>query len=87
MFPLQILYIQSPIAMSIDAKVVQMMVFIYRALNDGWTVRKLDTDKYEFKKPIENITEEVTSEDFTTNFLKQFSSIDNFFRYLHSARS
>lgn len=72
--------------MPVDVKTAQIMIFIYRALDDGWVVRKLGTDKYEFKKPYEDITEEVTSDDFCTNFLRKFSSVDSFFSFLHSTR-
>ena len=74
------------IKMSVDPKTVQIMIFIFRALDEGWTVRKKNVDKYEFKKPLKDITEEVSSDDFTTNFLRRFSSIDNFFQYLKSGR-
>lgn len=73
--------------MSVSSKMVHMMVFIYRALDDGWTVKKISDEKYEFKKPLQDITEEVTSDDFTSNFLRQFTSVDNFFGYLHSIRA
>ncbi len=73
--------------MPVDGKTVQMMIFIHRALDDGWIVKKKSTDKYEFRKPLDNITEEVTSDDFTTNFLRRFSSIDTFFTYMRSSRN
>ena len=68
--------------MPCDAKTVQVIVFIYRAVEDGWVVKKLAADKYEFRKPLENITQEVTADDFPTSFLRNFTSIDNFFAYL-----
>ena len=33
-------------------------MFIYKALEDGWTVVKIDTDKYEFSKKFDNIANE-----------------------------
>lgn len=55
------------------------MIFVYRAIEEGWTVTKLDDSKYEFRKALQNIRQEVASEDFIPNFLKTFSSVDSFF--------
>lgn len=37
--------------MGIDAKTVQIMIFVFQALQDGWSVMKAGTD-YEFSKAI-----------------------------------
>ena len=35
-------------------KITNKIMFIYKALEDGWTVVKIDTDKYEFSKKFDN---------------------------------
>ena len=37
--------------MGIDAKTVQIMIFVFQALQDGWSVMKAGTE-YEFRKAI-----------------------------------
>lgn len=37
--------------MGIDAKTVQIMIFVFQALQDGWSVMKAGTE-YEFSKAI-----------------------------------
>ena len=60
------------------------MNVLYNAVEDGWTVRKLPSHRYQFRKPTEDITQEVLEDDFPTNFLRTFASIDNFFEYLRN---
>ena len=71
----------------LDSKTVQIMIFIFRAIEEGWTVSKLENDKYEFRKALQNIRQEVTSEDFVPNFLKNFSSVDSFFSLIRMKAS
>jgi hypothetical protein len=35
----------------ISLREIQQMIFVSNALNDGWTVKKVGNDKYEFIKP------------------------------------
>ena len=46
---------------------INKMMFIYNALQDGWTIRKVSDDNYEFTKP--NIKKNVSH---TKLSLKQF---------------
>jgi hypothetical protein len=55
---------------NINYKDIQKMVFIFNALNDGWSVRKIDTDKFEFIKDNEKIKKEVILEDCIKKYIK-----------------
>tara|TARA_B100000131_G_C17854439_1_gene507342 strand:+ start:104 stop:301 length:198 start_codon:yes stop_codon:yes gene_type:complete len=48
-------------------KEISIMLFIYNALNDGWIVKKLRENEYEFIKNINN-----------NNYLKNIYLDDNF---------
>ena len=54
----------------IDYNDIQKMIFIYNALHDGWTVKKLDTDKFEFIKDKGHIKKEVILEDCIKEYVK-----------------
>jgi hypothetical protein len=55
---------------NIDITTVQKMMFIYNALHDGWTVRKIREQKFEFMKDNDNITrKEVNLENFVKDNL------------------
>ena len=49
---------------------IQKMVFIFNAVNDGWTVKKLDVDKYEFNMYTEKIKKEIVLDDYLKKFIK-----------------
>jgi hypothetical protein len=55
---------------SITYNDIRKMVFVFNALNDGWTVKKIDNDKYEFLKDKEKMKEEIVLEDYLKNFIK-----------------
>jgi hypothetical protein len=55
---------------NIDYKDIQKMIFIFNALNDGWSVRKIDNDKFEFIKNNEKIQKEIVLEDCIKKFIK-----------------
>jgi len=55
---------------SITYNDIRKMVFVFNALNDGWTVKKIDNDKYEFLKDKEHMKEEIVLEDYLKNFIK-----------------
>ena len=54
----------------IEYKDIQKMVFIFNALNDGWTVKKIDTDKFEFIKDNEKIQKEIILEEYIKKYIK-----------------
>jgi hypothetical protein len=66
---------------SVDPILVQKMVFVYNALNDGWTVCKKGENKYEFTKNMENESEEMKREinldDYLRKFLRFHMNIEN----------
>ena len=45
------------------------MIFIYNALNDGWTVRKIDIDKFELLKDKEKIKKEIILDECIKNYI------------------
>lgn len=46
----------------------QKMVFLYNAVNDGWTVKLLPDGRYEFRRK----EERVTSDEYLDGYLKKF---------------
>jgi hypothetical protein len=56
--------------LSIEYNDIQKMVFIYNALNDGWTVKKINKDKYELKKDNENIKKEIILDECIKKYVK-----------------
>jgi hypothetical protein len=55
---------------NIDYNDIQKMIFIFNALHDGWTVKKLDIDKFEFIKDKEHLKKEVILEDCIKEYVK-----------------
>ena len=53
---------------NIDYNEIQKMIFVFNALNDGWTVRKLEKDKFEFTKDKE---EDCIKEYVKINIIKK----------------
>ena len=56
------------------------MMFIYNAINDGWIVRKLNNNQYEFTKNIENnnlLKNIYLEESFLNNFISKNLKIEN----------
>jgi hypothetical protein len=62
---------------NIDYKDIQKMIFIFNALNDGWSVRKIDNDKFEFIKNNEKIQKEIVLEDCIKKFIKYNITTNN----------
>ena len=60
----------------IDYKDVQKMLFIFNALNDGWTVKKIDNDKFEFLKDKEKIKKEIILEECIKKYIKYNINIE-----------
>tara|TARA_Y100000590_G_C15711791_1_gene1010518 strand:+ start:2485 stop:2688 length:204 start_codon:yes stop_codon:yes gene_type:complete len=52
------------------------MIFIYNALNDGWTIKKLENDKFEFKKS-KNKEKRINVNNYLKDFIKKNLSIEN----------
>lgn len=48
---------------------LQKAVFIYRALETGWCVRKLRDGRFEFKKPTGDARKEMLLEDYLKRFI------------------
>jgi hypothetical protein len=55
---------------NIDYNEIQKMIFIFNALQDGWTVKKLDKDKFEFTKDKDDVKKEVILEDCIKEYVK-----------------
>lgn len=55
---------------NINYKDIQKMLFIFNALNDGWTIRKLNDDKFELYKDNENIKKEIILEECIKKYIK-----------------
>jgi hypothetical protein len=55
---------------NIDYTEIQKMILIFNALNDGWSVKKIDIDKFEFIKDNEHIKKEVILEDYIKKYIK-----------------
>lgn len=53
---------------------LQKMVFVYNAILNGWTVRMISEDNFEFKK---NTTKEVNLENYLRKFLEYNMNIEN----------
>jgi hypothetical protein len=70
----------------IDPILVQKMVFVYNALNDGWTVCKKGENKYEFTKNVENETEELKREINLDDYLRKFLRFNMNIENLSSSR-
>ena len=49
---------------------IQKMIFIFNAVNDGWTVKKLDVDTYEFNMDTEKIKKEIVLDDYLKKFIR-----------------
>ncbi len=60
-----------------DMAVIQKMIFIYNAVQKGWTVRKMEGNKFEFTKNLESEKQEVNLEDYLKKFIQYNLSIDN----------
>ena len=58
-------------------KNLQKMKFIFNAVEDGWSVKKLGEDKIEFKRNVNNIPQEYILNDFISDNLS-YKYIDLF---------
>jgi hypothetical protein len=57
----------------------QTMVFIYNAINDGWTVKKISSPnakrRYEFRKDDEKVYSENCLDDYLKRFVDYYKEI------------
>ena len=61
-------------------KEISIMLFIYNALNDGWIVKKLKENEYEFIKNIDNnnyLKNIYLDDNFLNNFINNNLKIEN----------
>ena len=68
---------QSITNLGLDINSMYKMLFIYNAINEGWTVKKLPNDKYEFKNNNKEIKKEFFLENFLDKFIDKNLTIDN----------
>jgi hypothetical protein len=61
-------------SIEIDQLTFQKMAFIFNALNDGWSIKKID-ESYIFKKNHEG-KKEVYDDSYLTIFMKENSDIN-----------
>ena len=59
----------SSINPKLDIITMYKMTFVYNALLNGWTVRKLKNNKFEFSKNAEDIKKEVYLDNFLNKFI------------------
>ena len=55
--------------MEVDPVSYYKMLFVYRAVEDGWAVRKLRTGKFQFKKPTIQCSPEIYLEEYLHRFI------------------
>jgi hypothetical protein len=55
---------------NIDITTIQKMMFIYNSLYDGWVVKKLDGEKFEFIKTNSDNSKDTRKEINLENFIK-----------------
>jgi hypothetical protein len=63
--------------LNVNASKLHKMIFIFNALENGWTIKKKNK-KYIFLKNHEN-KREIFSEDYLASFIKDNSNINNIF--------
>ena len=65
------------IDLNVNSNKLHKMIFIFNALENGWTIKKKNK-KYIFSKNHEG-KKEIFSEDYLTSFIKDNSNINNLF--------
>lgn len=59
---------------------ISIMIFLFNALNDGWTIKKLDNNQYEFIKNKNNFNcskKIYLDSNFLNNFINNNLKIEN----------
>ena len=67
----------SPSNLRLDIITIYKMTFVYNALLNGWTVRKLKNNKFEFSKNKEEIKKEVYLDNFLNKFVNSNLNINH----------
>jgi len=65
------------IRLNIDKQKIHKMIFLFNALENGWSIKKKNKE-YIFSKNHEG-KREVYNEDYLENFIKNNSNINKFF--------
>lgn len=65
--------------MGVDAKTVQIMVFVFQALQDGWSVNKAGSN-YEFSKAIgpDDFLVQQIADTLPMDLVEKYANIDRF---------
>ena len=63
--------------LKIDINTFQKMIFIFNALDDGWSIKKMN-NSFILKKNHEGKTE-IFNEDYLENFMKSNLDVNKFF--------
>jgi len=64
----------------IDLIKIYKMIFIFNALKNGWTVKMIENNKYEFKKSKEK-EKTINVDDYLKNFIKKNLDINDLLNY------
>jgi hypothetical protein len=70
----------------ISIREIQRMIFVSNALNDGWTVKRVGVEKYEFTKDRETYEKDISNHTTLDDFLKSNSSIEKFLKAKRSEK-
>jgi hypothetical protein len=53
----------------------QKMIFIYNAVNDGWTTSILSDGRYEFKKQDQRVTSDECLDEYLKRFIEYYMTL------------
>lgn len=53
----------------------QKMVFIYNAINDGWSISLLEDGRYEFTKVDQRVTSDQCMDKYLANFIQYYMTL------------
>jgi len=62
---------------NLDILSLHKMLFIYNAVLNGWIVKKLSDNNFEFKKNKNDVKKEIYLDDFLKHFVKENLNIDH----------
>lgn len=57
--------------LGLDQKNLYKMYFIFNAILEGWTVRKINNNKFEFINKIEKCKKEIYLENYVNKFITE----------------
>ena len=69
--------INSKLDFDLDFLSLHKMLFIYNAVLNGWTVKLLSKNNFEFKKNKDNVKKELYLDDYLKHFVKSNLNIDH----------